>query len=169
MATSLTTVIRTDTLSPALRSALTQLNPPTPVLRAMGLALKSITEGNFSSLGASFRPTPWPAKRDGKPSNLKLTTTLSKSFRLAVTPTAARVSTDRPYAAIHQVGGTIKAKPGKALRFRLPDGRWVYRKSVKIPPRPFFPVVAGKFTPAAAKLIEAAGQRALAKALGPPV
>lgn len=167
MATSLTAEIKLNTLAPALQAAASKAQDATPILRAMGLALKSITEGNFSSHGASFRPTPWPAKRDGKPSNLKLTTTLSRSFRLVTDGRSARLSTDRKYAAIHQVGGTIHAKPGKALRFRLPDGRWAYRKSVKIPPRPFFPVLNGNFTPAAAALIIAAGQRAVGKMLGP--
>ena len=40
------------------------------------------------------------------------------------------------YAAIHEFGGTIKAKNAKALVFKI-DGEFVTVKSVVIPPRPY--------------------------------
>ncbi len=46
---------------------------------------------------------------------------------------------NRIYAAIHQVGGTIRAKGG-ALKFRLPGGGFAVVKAVKIPARPFLGV-----------------------------
>lgn len=39
-------------------------------------------------------------------------------------------------AAIHQFGGTIRAKTKEFLSFRL-NGRWVKTKAVKIPARPY--------------------------------
>jgi phage gpG-like protein len=142
---------------------------PEPILRAMGTTLKSVTEGTFNSVGASYRPIPWPAKRDGTPSNLQQSTTLAKSFFLAVAGKSAEVGNPTRYAAIHQFGGTIRPKNGKALRFQSGD-RWHTVAEVKIPARPFFPIVgsggSAQFTPRAGALIVRAGERALARALG---
>ncbi|MBX9702383.1 MAG: phage virion morphogenesis protein [Acetobacteraceae bacterium] len=58
------------------------------------------------------------------------------------------VGTDTRYAAIHQFGGTIRAK-GKALAFSLPwlkrrgDSGMRFVKSVTIPARPFLGLDAG--------------------------
>ena len=41
------------------------------------------------------------------------------------------------YAGIHQFGGTIQAKNGGSLRFRLPGGAFVTVKKVTMPARPF--------------------------------
>jgi phage gpG-like protein len=139
----------------------------TPVLRAMGTTLKSITEGNFNSAGASYRPHPWKAKRDGKASNLQASTTLAKSFALAVTPHSATVSNPTVYAAIHQFGGTIQAKNQPLLRFQA-GGRWWSKQSVTMPARPFFPITpAGELTASAARLIARAGERALQRLVTP--
>lgn len=48
--------------------------------------------------------------------------------------------TNRPYASIHQTGGTIVPKAKKALAFRLAGGRFVMVKKVTIPARPFLGV-----------------------------
>lgn len=47
------------------------------------------------------------------------------------------VGTNVVYGRIHQQGGVITAKRAKALRIPLGDGRVIFRKSVKIPARPF--------------------------------
>lgn len=145
---------------------------PSPILRAMGTTLKSITEGTFNSAGSSYRPVPWPAKVDGSPSNLQKSTTMAKAFYLLVAGASAEVGNPVRYAAIHQFGGTIKAKTKKALRFKIGD-QWVTRESVTIPARPFFPIVgsgaSATFTPRAGALIVRAGERALARALAAKV
>lgn len=46
------------------------------------------------------------------------------------------------YAGIQNFGGTIKAKGGGSLRFRLPGGNFVTVKKVTIPARPFVGVNA---------------------------
>lgn len=136
-----------------------------PVWRSMGNTLKSITEGTFNSVGARFRPKAWPPKRDGSPSILQQSTTLVKSFWLAVGPHHATVSNATPYAAIHQFGGVIRAKNKPVLRFRS-GGRWWSKKEVKIPARPFFPITqTGQLTPAASQLIARAGARAIDRLL----
>ena len=51
-----------------------------------------------------------------------------------------------PYARIHELGGVIKPKRKKYLRFKLPSGKVVFTKKVRIPPRPyFFPAVTKAF------------------------
>lgn len=149
-------------ISPSLSRLAATAKNPVPVLRAMGTTFKSITEGNFSSFGASYRPKPWPPLRDpeGVPSNLQRSTTMSKAFRLEVTAQAATLSNPMKYAAIHQFGGVIRAK-GKALSWVNSKGDRVFAKMVTIPPRPFFPIIDDKLTPAAEEKIGAAGQRAI--------
>ena len=41
------------------------------------------------------------------------------------------------YGGIHQTGGTIVPKNGKALMFRLPGGDWATVGKVTIPARPY--------------------------------
>ncbi|MEQ8747350.1 phage virion morphogenesis protein [Pyruvatibacter sp.] len=50
------------------------------------------------------------------------------------------IGSNRPYAAIHQFGGTIRAKSGGKLRFELPGGGVVFTDKVDIPARPFLGV-----------------------------
>lgn len=44
---------------------------------------------------------------------------------------------NRIYAAIHQFGGTIRARHAGALRFRLANGAFAVVKAVTLPERPF--------------------------------
>lgn len=152
--------ISRNDISPALSKLAASAKRPEPVLRAMGTTFKSITEGNFNSVGASYRPKPWAPKRDGTPSILQKSTTLAKSLHLDVTSRAATLRTPMIYAAIHQFGGTINGKPW--LRFKTPSGKWVSVRQVKIPARPFFPVEPnGQLTPKAEEKIRAAAMRVI--------
>jgi len=161
-----------DDISPRLSRMASAARNKLPVLRAMGTTFKSITEGTFNSVGAAYRPTPWPAKKDGSPSILQKSTTLAKSFHLAVTGEAATLSNPMPYAAIHQFGGRTPAhrivpKRGKALKFGGKFYAAVNHPGSNIPPRPFFPVDAsGHLTARAENLIGRAGERELAKQIG---
>jgi phage gpG-like protein len=153
-------------LQAALRALSNLGRDASPVLRSMGTTLKSITEGNFNSVGARYRPAPWKKKRDGKASNLQQSTTLAKSFALAVTPTKATLSNPTVYAAIHQFGGEIVAKNSPLLRFRS-GGRWWSKKKVTIPARPFIPITPdGQLTPEASNLVARAGLRAIQRLAG---
>lgn len=49
---------------------------------------------------------------------------------------SVEVGTNVIYAAIHQLGGTIRAKNAPNLRFQI-AGRWISKPSVVIPARPF--------------------------------
>ena len=155
-----------DGVSPELARLARTAKNPTPVLRAMGMVFKSITEGTFNSVGAAFRPIPWKNKRDGSPSNLQKSTTLSKSFVLTVTDQFAKVSVQggaNQYASAHQFGADIYPKSGGVLTWVDAKGRRWFAKHVHIPARPFFPVVNGQLTPAAAAKIKAAALRAIAR------
>jgi phage gpG-like protein len=152
--------LQVDTMRPALERLLGLAKDTTPVMLSMGNVFKSITEGNFNSVGSGYRPTEWKPKYDGTPSILQKTGLMAHAFVLEVSKDSATLSNPTPYAAIQQFGGTIEAK-GKALRFIGPDGNPVFAKSVTIPARPFYPVLNGKLTEGAARLIERAGARAV--------
>jgi phage gpG-like protein len=162
----ITVTLQDNQVTALLDRARAAAKSPRPILRAMGTTLKSITEGTFNSVGAEYRPAPWPAKRDGTPSNLQSQNpVLSKSFFLTVTDDAAIVSNPTRYAAIHQFGGVIKPREKKALHFVV-NGMHFTVQSVTMPARPFFPVTpAGQFSPRAAERITAAGGRALQRLL----
>ncbi len=157
--------ITRDDISPSLSRLAATAKNPVAVLRAMGTTFKSITEGNFNSAGAAYRPKPWPPKRDpeGQPSILQKSTTLAKSFHLEVTSRSATLGTPSKYASIHQFGGVIRAKPGKTLSWVNSKGERVFAKMVTIPARPFFPVLNGKLTPKAEEKIGNAARRVIEK------
>jgi phage gpG-like protein len=153
-------VTRND-VSPALAKMARTARHPQAVFRAMGTTFMSITMGNFK-IDPSYRPKPWPAKRDGSPSHLMLHNVLSRSFHLEATDSYAKVGTPVIYARIHQFGGVIHGKPW--LRFMYGANQWATVASVKMPARPYFPVDdSGRLTPKAAEKIRAAGERALAR------
>lgn len=47
------------------------------------------------------------------------------------------VGSNLVYALIHQIGGVIRAKSARGLRFRIAGGGWVRVQSVTIPARPW--------------------------------
>lgn len=67
------------------------------------------------------------------------------------------------YAAIHQFGGTIRARNAGALRFRLANGGFATVKAVKMPARPFLGI-----SPDDASDIVAVIERRLQGALNAP-
>lgn len=165
----ITVRIQSGNLDQAMRALASLGTDASPVLRAMGTTLKSITEGNFNSVGARYRPAPWKAKRDGKASNLQASTTLAKSFTLEITPQTATLGNPTIYAAIHQFGGDIRPKPGnKLLRFKS-GGRWWSKAKVTIPARPFVPIRDGALTPAAEDLMVRAATRAIQRLVSRPI
>ena len=148
------------------------------VLRSVGMVFKSITEGNFNSVGAAFRPEPWAPKKRGGASNLQASTTLAKSFILSTGPWHARVSSPVVYASVHQFGfhGQVTVpqhvrKVSVAFGRTLPFPVWStvseHVVNMNIPARPFMPIDStGALTPAASELMVKAGERALARVLG---
>lgn len=173
-------MIRVEVNDTAVRALLARARAavarPEPVLRAAGTTLLSLILGNFSAHGAGFRPAPWPPKKDGSPATLKKSGTLSSSFQLSVSATAATISNPMPYAALHQFGGrtaphTIEPRRARALHWISGGGdhfaRRVHHPGSNIPARPFIPITpSGDLTPAAATLIRAAAERAWRRETG---
>jgi phage gpG-like protein len=124
-----------DQISPSL-AALSEPSLRQRVLKGMGTVVMSNAQRAFDE--PSLRPTPW-AKRKGGTNPLMIKSgDLRQGIHMQVQGESVVVGSPAKYAAIHQLGGTITAKGGGLLRFKIGD-RWISKKSVKIPARPFFP------------------------------
>jgi phage gpG-like protein len=142
--------IKQDTITPDLRAVAGALEDATPLMRAIGVGIVSDTKRAFNE--AELRAAPWAAKRDGSVATLKKSTALFRSIRvIGADSGSVTVGSDRPYAAIHQLGGKTRPRVitanGGALSFVI-GGVRVVRKKVKhpgskIPARPFFPFTSG--------------------------
>ncbi|OOF65135.1 phage virion morphogenesis protein [Rodentibacter sp. Ppn85] len=127
------------TLSRILDKAVARLSRPKLMFAEMGEELLAIHFARFTAQQAPDG-TPWtPLKdwyRESKKKNadkiLTLDGHLSGTLRYQASDTGVVFGSDRPYAAIHQFGGTVTAKNAKALNVQ---GRPV--KSVTIPARPW--------------------------------
>jgi phage virion morphogenesis protein len=73
---------------------------------------------------------------------LRLKNRLMNSITHNTTNNGTAWGTNVIYAGVHQFGGTIKAKGGGALRFRIPGGGFATVKAVKMPQRAFVGVNA---------------------------
>jgi len=128
-----------------VRGALQRLialgNNPTP-------ALQDVAALGESSTRLRFRTQTGPDGQRWKPSLRAMLSggrTLTKDGHLSgsISSSAgkdfAEWGVNRIYAAIHQFGGTIRAKGG-ALKFAIPGGGFAVVKAVKMPARPFLGV-----------------------------
>jgi phage gpG-like protein len=153
-----------DEITPDLRRKLRAVSSPGTVLLAAGTEIVSITKRSFRD--PSLRQHPWPAKKTGEPSNLIAKGMLVSSIRV-VNYDDKQVTTgsDRKYAAIHQLGGVIKAK-GKPLVFRI-GGKLIFANKVTMPPRPFFPFTReGRLASFAVPKVIAVMDKAMRRLLG---
>jgi phage gpG-like protein len=158
-------ITRND-IAPALSRMAAAAKRPAPIFRAMGTTFLSLTMGNFKS--SDYRPTGWPAKKDGTPATLQKSGTLSRSFHLSVSNTGATVSNPMVYAAIHQFGSSDYGQASVAKVTQLANGitQIQTERRQNIPPRPFFPVANDRLTPKAEEKIRAAGERAALRQFG---
>lgn len=114
----------TKSLDRGLAQLLKNATQPKPMMRAIATELLSITEDNFA--GERWGSAKWQKSRRASTEGGK---TLQKSGQLAasistqVSNDFARIGSNKPYAAIHHLGGQA--------------GR---RKSTKIPARPYLPI-----------------------------
>ncbi len=149
-----------DEITPALNKVLRGINGGKGIMEAAGTQLVGITKRAFRD--TSLRQSAWAPKSDGSPSNLIAKGMLVSSIRITdVGADSVTIGSDRKYAAIHQFGGIIKAKPGSRLAFSI-GGKKVFAQQVKIPARPFFPFnKAGELVPFAARKVEAIVRKTL--------
>ena len=168
--------VTADTITPSLARLARNLDAGgrRAVQEAMGQQVVSLTVRAFRD--ASLRAASWPPKRDGSPATLYRKGPLQQSIRItSVDEWAARVGSDRPYAAIHQLGGTtpahvIAATRARFLAFQSGDAM-IYRRRVnhpgsRIPARPFFPFLPnGQPTAVALERIGAVARAKIARLL----
>lgn len=152
-----------DTLSASVLQMAALTKDPTPVLRALGTELVSLTKRAFRD--SSLRQTAWPAKRDGSAATLIGKGVLLSSIRItALSSAGVTIGSDRVYAAIHQLGGVIKPVKASSLVFTI-GGKTIFAKKVTIPARPYFPFTAGgELAPLALEPLRRVGEAAVAQA-----
>ena len=142
MAGSFITISVEDAAARAMLNKLGQMDTA-PLMRRLGERIQAWTQDRFdANQQQAPNGTPWaklnPKYAQNKPRHLqnrKLTLSghLRKSIRWQLLDSqSVLVGTNVKYAAIHQFGGTIRPKKGKALAF---GGRFV--QSVTIPARPY--------------------------------
>lgn len=106
-------------------------------LRAVARAVRTRVGLGFrrgeSPYGRKWAP---PKGRTGQP--LRKSGRLQRSIRSRVQGRRAVIGTNLRYARTHQFGARIRAKHHPVLRFQV-GGRWVSKKEVRIPARPFLP------------------------------
>jgi phage virion morphogenesis protein len=135
--------INTNAVAAALARAAEKAADLTPLMDQVGASLVASTQQRFFEQ-AGPDGTKWPASIRAKltgGSTLIDTTNLEGSITHIPHRDSVEVGTNVVYAAIHQFGGTIRAKTAKGLRFKIGND-FVVRKSVTIPARPFLGIDA---------------------------
>lgn len=135
-----------NTLTPDLQARLRRITGGgrAQLLQQIGLSIVSITKRTFRT-DVGLRAAPWARKKDGTPSYLQDTMSLRNSIRIVrVDARGVVVGTDRPYGAIHQLGGTtpphiIRPIRKKALKFGGKFVKRVNHPGSRIPARPYLP------------------------------
>lgn len=116
----------------------------TPTMRAIGTGLQSNTHDRMDA-GQGPDGAGWPALNPtyaaGKrgPGILResgMRGGLQGSITYRASRSEVEVGTNKIYGAIHQFGGTIKAKGSSKLAFKM-GGRFIRTESVTIPARPY--------------------------------
>jgi phage gpG-like protein len=152
--------ITKDDLSASVLGMANLTRNPTPILRAIGTELISLTKRSFRD--SSLRSIAWPAKSDGSTATLIRKGLLLSSIRItALSADGVTIGSDRVYAAIHQLGGVIVPTKAKSLVFTI-GGKTIFAKKVTIPARPYFPFLPnGQLAPLAAEPVRKIGEAAL--------
>ncbi|MDZ7888535.1 MAG: phage virion morphogenesis protein [Pseudomonas sp.] len=108
---------------------------PTPLLQDMAILGENTTRERFSTKIAPDGSR-WIRGLKNGDDTLHQDGHLVESISGYVNDKSAVWGVNRIYAAIHQFGGTIKAKGAGGLRFQI-GGRWSNKRQVTIPARPF--------------------------------
>ncbi|MCR9218930.1 MAG: phage virion morphogenesis protein [Alphaproteobacteria bacterium] len=130
--------VTTDEIGPVLRRLVDAGEDLTPAMDQIGGAMVSSTMDRFErEEGPDGRPWEKSARAlaDGG-RTLTDRGNLVGFLTHRVLGDAVEWGSNLVYAAIHQLGGTIRAKAAKALAFRIGDA-FVYVQSVTLPARPY--------------------------------
>lgn len=123
----------------ALAAALQGLQKPAPMWDAIGLSLVTSTQRRFEE-GRAPDGSPWPPSLRAKLTGGKTlidSALLMQSITHVASDDGVAVGTNAVHAAVHQFGATIVPVAAGALKFQLPDGRYIMASKVTIPARPF--------------------------------
>lgn len=104
-------------------------------LADMGGHIETQTRRRIQSEKTAPDGTPWKPNAEGT-SILDRGGYLLDSLAWIVQGSSVQVGSNRPYAAIHQYGGTIRPKNKNMLQFRV-GGRFVTVDQVNMPARPY--------------------------------
>lgn len=107
-------------------------------MAAVGEAIRTSTLERFDA-GKDPEERAWKtsirAQQDGG-KTLMVSRDLANSIHVESSSKGVEVGTNKEYAAIHQFGGTIRAKGDGPLKFKIGD-QWISKKSIKMPARPY--------------------------------
>lgn len=112
----------------------------TPLMADIGALGVQTTQDRFSLTnrapdGAPWKPSMRAEAEGGK--TLEKSTRLRDSIDFEVGPRRVVWGTNVSYGRIHQTGGVIRPKSGKALKFSLPGGGFAVVSKVTMPARPY--------------------------------
>lgn len=126
----------------AMKNAAKKLANKKLLMATIGEALVAGTQRRFQAQktpdGQNWKPSGRAATEGGM--TLSDSGHLRKSIDYAATPDKVMVGSNAVYSRIHQVGGVIKPKNGKTLKFTTASGKEVAAKQVNIPARPYLGV-----------------------------
>lgn len=102
-----------DGITVSLQARALAVRDRAPLLEAMGQAVKSLAIQAFTS--PEKRAQAWAPRQDDKPhALLQKSTMLRKSIRVIdVTNDQVTIGSDRPYAAVHQLGSEKQGIPAR--------------------------------------------------------
>lgn len=107
-------------------------------MAAVGEALRTSTVERFDT-GRDPDGRPWKTSIRAQQTGEK-TLAISRGLVTSIQPESSakgvEYGTNLKYAAIHQFGGTIRAKGDGLLKFKIGD-QWISKREVKIPARPY--------------------------------
>ncbi len=110
----------------------------TTLMQKIGAQLRLHVDERFED-GKGPSGLPWKKSRRAQErggSTLIESGRLLGSMTYVAAPRSVEIGTNVEYAAIHQFGGTIRAKTPKGLRFKV-GGAWRRMMQVTLPARPF--------------------------------
>ena len=111
---------------------------PKALHRQFGIYLVESTRERFvdqsDPKGRKWKPSARAKEEGGKTLTDKAGLRDSQAWK--ATARAAHAGTNKKYGRIHQLGGVIRPKKAKALRFQI-GGEWVMVKKVTMPKRPY--------------------------------
>lgn len=142
--TGVTMKVEAGPASEALQRLEATVADATPVMKAIGTGLRDNVFGRFleekapdGSSWVALNPNYKADKRGpGILRESHIRGGLMGSFGVQETSRSVEVGTNKPYALIHQVGGTITPKNGDRLVFTI-GGETIFATEVTIPARPY--------------------------------